>query len=762
MRSAVAASAGAGGRLLIEWLIVALISLGAVWGLTRTSIADRADYAIYDALMATQSRPASNEIFIIAIDEESLGTIGRWPWPRSTHARLLEWLAKVQPAAIGYDVLFVEPSPDDLAVAQAAKAAAPVILPIAFDVPGNNGAPFTAELPTPVIRAVTTPAHATLYPDADGIVRRVGLIAGGGTQTWPHIAELLYRRVRGHASPIFANAATDALPADAFSVAGQVLLPFTGPAGSYRTVPFSSVLNGEVPREMLRGKIVLVGSTAHGQLDQYATPLGTMSGVEMLANATDDLLANRTIRQASPRAYLAFGLLPLIILLIALLLFSPALNLVLGLLLIAATLGGSATLLIWARIWFPPTAALAGLFFVYPLWAWRRLEAASAYMTRELRQLGSEADPLPGRGSAESRTQFLREAIDRQTVMLHSAIERVRDLRRFFGDSIQGLPDATLILDGEGRTLLANRAAERLFVPLLDEPALAAEQKLDDLIRHLAPTATAATFDQSDDREIVSADGRVFVVRVVPLVDATGAPVGSIARLTDISAIRLATRQREDALQLLTHDMRSPQASILALLDRNEDIETLRARIAGYAQRTLELADNFVHLARAQAARPKQDLLDLSALLIDAVDDQWVLAQKSKIRIETKGEDDEHLVLGDRSLLSRALVNLIGNAIKYSDRSTTICCTISESDDVVCCRIIDQGRGIPADELDHLFDPFTRVEARGRRDVGGAGLGLSFVRTVIAQHHGTIHCESEEGKGSTFILCLPRAEDPDA
>ena len=173
--------------MLIEWLIVALISLGVVWGLTRSSFADRADYAIYDALMTTQARPASDQIFIIAIDEASLATIGRWPWPRSLHTEMLKRLAAAKPAVIGYDVLFVEPSPDDGALAAAARAAAPVILPIAFDVPGNDGAAFNAELPTPVIRAVTTPAHATLYPDSDGIVRPVGQLAGGGRETGPHI-----------------------------------------------------------------------------------------------------------------------------------------------------------------------------------------------------------------------------------------------------------------------------------------------------------------------------------------------------------------------------------------------------------------------------------------------------------------------------------------------------------------------------------------------------------------------------------------------
>ena len=95
----------ASGRLLIEWLVVALLSLGVVWGLTRTTFSDRADNAIYDALMATQTHAASDAIFIVAIDEASLAELGRWPWPRSLHAQRLRHGEGVQKRGILEDVL---------------------------------------------------------------------------------------------------------------------------------------------------------------------------------------------------------------------------------------------------------------------------------------------------------------------------------------------------------------------------------------------------------------------------------------------------------------------------------------------------------------------------------------------------------------------------------------------------------------------------------------------------------------------------------
>jgi len=242
---------------------------------------------------------------------------------------------------------------------------------------------------------------------------------------------------------------------------------------------------------------------------------------------------------------------------------------------------------------------------------------------------------------------------------------------------------------------------------------------------------------------------------VVPLNDALGNRAGSIARLSDITAIRLATRQREDALQLLTHDMRSPQASILALLDRTDDDEaSLRARIANYARRTLKLADDFVHYARAQSGQHAEGLLDFAAILTEAADDQWVLAQAKKIRVETPDSEEEYLVLGDRSLLSRMVCNLIGNAIKYSDEGTIVRCTLEREEELLCCRIADQGHGIAAEDLDDIFRPFRR--SRGVEG-SGAGLGLAFVRAVIQRHGGTIAVESKLGVGTTFSVWLPIA-----
>jgi CHASE2 domain-containing sensor protein/signal transduction histidine kinase len=747
-------------RLLLEWLLVVLLAIGAASLLMGYRVTERTDHLLYDLFMRAQPGLPS-DITIVAIDETSLRALGQWPWSRERHAELLDRLRSARPAAIGYDVLFVEPSAQDGMLGKAIAAAGTVVLPTAFNVPGDNGAPFAEQRPVPPIgHAAAALGHAQLAPDHDGIVRRVWLRAGTAAASRAAFAEQIHRVAKGRPSRAFAVAARDALPDHDFGFSRPLLFSFAGPAGTHPTVSFVSVLRGEIPAELLRGRIVLVGMTALGSGDQYPVPLGPMSGVEVEANIVDTLVANRGITQASPSVVSAFTLLPLAMLLVSILLLAPRANLILGLGLMGGVVATSGVVLVVGRVWLPPTAALAGILIVYPLWAWRRLEAANAYMTQELSHLRAEFGALPVRDEVAPLPRY-HEAIARQTALLHLAIARVRDLRRFFSDSLQSLPDATWILDSDGRVLVCNRVAEALLEELRAGPAgEGSGLTLAALLARLAP-ATASEDDRTEG-EITLQDGRTLVLRRAPLVDAAGTCVGSIVRLSDITAIRVAVRQREEALQLLTHDMRSPQVAILALLEQASQADDvgLLPRVGAYARRTLKLADDFVQLARAESRQPDDALLDLSSLLIEAADDQWPLANRKRIRVETPHDEQEYLVRGDRSLLFRMLCNLVGNAIKYSPAGTVVRCTIDRdrvgAHDVIRCRIADQGPGIPREDIGEIFRPFRRSS---RATGSGAGLGLAFVHTVATRSGGTVEVSSEPGQGSVFTVQLPAGTD---
>ncbi|WP_293971061.1 CHASE2 and HATPase_c domain-containing protein [Sphingomonas sp.] len=762
---------GVRSRLLLEWLFVSILAIGTVVMGSAVGLIGRGDNLLYDSLSRFSPATEDAHVAIVAIDEPSLSAIGAWPWPRSIHASLIRTLAAARPAAIGYDVLFVEPGGDDPVLAAAMKESGRVLVPVAFDIPGANGAAFDPERPVaPIARAIRGAAQAVVTFDDDGIVRRAGLVAGGGGQRWPHLAEALYETAFGRPSAPFARRGGVALPPGRFTIGAPSLVRIGALGGRFPTVSFRAVLDGEVPPEFFRNRIVLVGNTAAGSGDQYPVPAsgGTaaMPGVEILGNVVQGLIHDDLIRPASGVVIGAYTLLPLTILLVALLRLPPRVNLVIGVSLMAGMLAASALLLRYADFWLPPTGGLVALAVVYPLWAWRRLAATSAFMSSELKELGDEPDVLPRAARLESDPFLFVDPVAEQTDMLERAIERVRDLRRFFSDSLQSLPDPTLVLNMDGSVLVANQAAHDLFGAALAQAGGGAptiEALLDGLSRTPLPPVPLA---HAGERELIARDGSIFIVAVAPLESAQSERVGWIARLSDISAIRLATRQREEALQLLTHDMRSPQASILALLDQGLDDRETRARIAGYARRTLGLADAYVQLARAESAAYAEDLLDFASLLIEAADDQWALASRSGIEISTEYGGREHLVLGDHALLTRALVNLINNAVKHSPNNGRVFCSVSsppgEADrPMLVCRIEDEGAGIAPDLIDSVFERFRTAEDRSHRNQSGAGLGLAFVQTVIERHGGTVGCENRPAGGACFWLRLPLAGGPE-
>jgi len=757
------------GRLRFEWWLVALISSGLLALMVVDRTASRLDNLIYDSFLRLAEHAPAPDVMIVAIDNRSLREVGPWPWPRDRHARLIEMLGQARPTAIGYDVLFVEPGPAaaDASLGRAMAVARPVFVPLLLEVPGRNGASFDAIEPIdPVRRAAAGIGHVNLSFDRDGLVRRIYLVQGEGRRQWPQLAELMRRQAgRGSGLPAMEPAPPSS---DGTLVARHpVMFAYAGPPGHFPTVSAAAVLRGEVPPEFLHNRLILVGATADGLGDQYPVPLGSrnsgvMSGVEIHANLLDAMMTGHLIRVISPAAVLAVSLLPLWALLLAFRRLRPRQNILLLVALLALIPIGSAALL-RAGLWFPPAAVLLTLALVYPLWGWRRLEAVSGYMTDELERFRAEPDVLPG----EPADSDGGDLVARQAMLLHDAIGRMRDMRRFVFDRLRQLPDATLVADRGGHVLLANARAEELFESL--GIPVGERGELGSLLGRLRyagahpagphpvlPGAGAAEADAGG--EVVAEGGRSFDLRLAPQRSAEGVLVGWIVRVVDISEAKALQRQRERVLQLLTHDMRSPQASILAILDTagpgGLDAAMAR-RIEGYAQRTLGLADDFVQLARAEALDYVFEEVALADLLIDAADDLWPQSSARGVVVEVDAPDEPLLVMGERSLLTRALINLIGNAIKYGGDGKSVRCSLEARAGFVACLIRDQGPGIAPEQIAHLFEPFRRGAAGEGRRIDGVGLGLAFVQTVVTRHQGRIRCESAPGRGTCFTVELP-------
>jgi two-component system sensor histidine kinase SenX3 len=180
------------------------------------------------------------------------------------------------------------------------------------------------------------------------------------------------------------------------------------------------------------------------------------------------------------------------------------------------------------------------------------------------------------------------------------------------------------------------------------------------------------------------------------------------------------------------------------------------------AERLSRIIDDLLDLSRIEANEGQRIApVDLARVLDDAVERVRATAEGKGITIEI-GESARSapVVLGDRLDLMAALRNLVDNAVKYSERDSSVHIEMTAGADVVRIAVSDRGIGIPERDRERIFERFYRVDRARSRLTGGTGLGLSIVRHVAANHGGTVDVDSEEGRGSTFTLVLPTGTTP--
>lgn len=729
-------AAGLRRRFRIEWAWVAALASTILIAAALGQWTRPADNLLYDAAMRIAPAAADPEILIIAIDEPSLEALGRWPWPRSLHAGLMERLADARPAAVTLDLLLAEPAADDAALAAAMlRLPSPARLPAQFLVPGRNGTPYERLDPAPVLVEAAKVRHANTLIDGDGTVRSAAMCFAPARNVRPLPHMMWFKDLPG-----FVGECRDPLR-----------LRFAAPE-SFATVSFASVLRGEVPGALLEGRRVLIGMTAQGLGDRYAVPTSdgsNMPGVEINANIANAQLRNAWVREPPMAGRLLYALAPAWILLIAFWRIRPRSINLLVLALVAVVLSVSITALAF-NLWIAPGPALLGLVLVYPLWGWRRLQATSDYMASELAALErEEALPLGGAGPADT------DHVTRQAGQLAGAIDQLRDLKRFVGDTLAGLPDPALVSDMAGRIVLTNAAADTAF-----GSALAGQDTAALLASIALPIATTSLADYLGSPahrhiEFETRDRRSFVLRRAAIISADGSLRGHIDYLTDITEIAEARTERERMLQLLSHDMRAPQAAILALVGQQGG-EIDRTRIARHARQTLTLADNFVDLARMQERPFEPEPVIASDLASEAADSLWPVAQQRGVQVTVTDESDCAFVAAERESLFRACVNLIDNAVKYSPDRGQVTVHVDIAGGIVRIAVRDEGKGIDSAILPYLFQRF--ASERAGTAVKGVGLGLNYVAAVAARHQGTIEAVNQPSGGAQFILSVPLDE----
>ena len=859
-----------GERLLLAVLLGGLAALilqqGWLW---------RWDQLLYDAQLQLLAGPASEDVVIIGVDEQSLAAFGRWPWRREIHASLLDRLAKEKPRVVAFDIIFAEPDPSnprgDRLLAEAIGRSGKVVLPVLMEQRVQGGMP-TETLPHPQFaEQAAAMGHVHVELDPDGIARRLFLYEGLGGSYWPHLTMVMLQ-VAGIAVPIYPEAVSkDTTSPGVWYRDRQLLIPYAGPPGHFQKISYEQVVRGDFIPGTFADKLVLVGVTAAGLGDALPTPVSgyshSMPGVEINANMLQALLTGGRITELDGRLVLLLTVLLAMLPMFAYPFLGPRNSLLLAATLFIGTLLLSAALLFLVRSWFPPVAALVAISLGYPLWSWRRLERAVRFLEQELDDLQRQraelaihqgmdlriaaaflqrilpvqgwalldADGVVREQSGQVRTvshlssqvghwdpensswttpcatdastlalfwaegnepgdkeRSLLNGLARQlrggestaghsTDLLQSRIEQVNaatrqlgELRRFVEDALSFMSDGVLVVDAFGKILIAN---ERAALYLAGDPAA----KLSDTALHDYLQAVELQDSASWDEQLRSvlleagrvqcnaqhADGRDLLVQIAPLTVHGEETDALVINFSDISNLRASERKRSELLNFLSHDLRSPLVSMLALLElassRKPDaaMGELLERMRGNTERTLSLAEQFLQLARAENSDSYAfSEVDLVAVIWNAHEQVWAQAKASNIQLHNELQVEDAWVSGEGGLLERALINLLTNAIKYSPSGTRVTVTLSREGKRYRVCVTDEGFGIASESLPSLFNRFQRVSNTDHAEITGAGLGLAFVDAVVTRHGGRISVQSVPGQGSIFCFELRAVQLP--
>jgi two-component system sensor histidine kinase SenX3 len=320
--------------------------------------------------------------------------------------------------------------------------------------------------------------------------------------------------------------------------------------------------------------------------------------------------------------------------------------------------------------------------------------------------------------------------------------------------SLQALPMGVVVVDGDGSILMRNNQADQVLgVVHLD--ALVNEAVEAHVADAIAGTSRASTLEvYGPPRRTLRLSGAP-----VPLGDDTTAALVTIEDVTE--RVRLDAA-RTDLMANLTHELKTPVgglallAETLAEEDEPDVVQRLAPKLVTEAHRLSRIVDDLLELSRIElGGLGPPEVVAADAIMRGACERVRPLATAHRIDVRPAGERAE-LVGNPRQMVS-ALGNLVENAVKYSDSGSTVELEAAVDGPWVDLVVRDHGIGIPAGDLDRIFERFYRVDKARSRATGGTGLGLSIVRHVAANHGGTVTVDSREGEGSTFTLRLPRA-----
>jgi two-component system phosphate regulon sensor histidine kinase PhoR len=388
-----------------------------------------------------------------------------------------------------------------------------------------------------------------------------------------------------------------------------------------------------------------------------------------------------------------------------------------------------------------------------------------ASMRRPLEQLVDAAGKLAG-GDLKARvavggpaeTATLGTAFNEMADELGSAYRRVEESRQRLAVTLESLSDGVITVDAQGVVTDANPAARRML------PDAKPLEPIHGLLAESIPRRRLERLLAGREQEELHFGDRDSTLAITSsqLGEEGG---GAVLSIRDISERARLERMKDEFVLTASHELRSPLTSVqgfaeLLMLERErlspKQAETVEI-ILDNTRHLVRLLNDLLDLARSDAGRLtiRPVPTDVAVLIEDAVRTMWpqVEGKAQALKLDVEPELPQVNVEPDR--IRQVLVNLLSNANEYCQEGATIGVKASRVGEEIELAVIDDGPGIPQEQLDHIFERFTRGDAGLTQRVGGTGLGLAISKSLIELHGGAIGATSTVGEGSTFRIVLP-------
>jgi two-component system phosphate regulon sensor histidine kinase PhoR len=374
------------------------------------------------------------------------------------------------------------------------------------------------------------------------------------------------------------------------------------------------------------------------------------------------------------------------------------------------------------------------------------------------------------RRALQKEAEFLRTERERSLRDIATEKSKIKTIINCMGDGV-------LVCDRDSCIVLSNPAAGRMLKT--PETSLLGNyvshcNLLPELTKIIEESLKARDLGYTSVSQELSLDesgGLYLRAHTAPVRNDVGEVMGSVTVLQDISHLKELDKMKSEFIAMVSHELRAPIAAVeqqlTVILNKmagevTEKQGQLLSRAKERTKGLLTLIKDLLDLSKIEAGKMVQykEPLSLQEIIEKVVELMKAEAEVKKIDVQWSTPEKLPRIQADRNSMEGIFTNLISNAIKYTSEGGKVWITLSEEGSFVKAMVSDTGIGIKKEDLPRIFDKFYRVKTAETRQIVGTGLGLSIVKSIVDAHLGSISVESEEGKGSTFTVLLPKESVP--